>query len=113
MKDEKGKMDSKPSNKTIKQFIKYLQEGDMEKQVLPQKNESFIFFVSFYESISFMPARYQHAALKVLIRYALYGEEPADKTDTRIMQSFVSWKKQIDANQKKRRRKSIEMDEEN
>lgn len=100
----KKKNDSR-MDKKIKEFANELKYNEMEDATIEQnKNESFVFYVSFYESIEFMPKRIQHQALKILIRYALYGEEPDKKTTGRIMQSFVSWRKQIDANQRKRRK---------
>ena len=52
--------------------------------------ESFVCFISFYESIKLMPERLHLRAFRVLMDYAFYREEPPTKTPARIMQSFVS-----------------------
>ena len=59
------------------------------------------YVISFYEAINLMTGRLQNKAYKVLTRYALYGEMPPKGTPTRIMQSFVGWKRLIDASSKK------------
>lgn len=67
--------------------------------------ESFVCFISFYESIKLMPERLHLRAFRVLMDYAFYREEPPTKTPARIMQSFVSWRKQVDVNSQKYDRK--------
>lgn len=97
------------------------QEEDTKKHRRQKPRESFVCFISFYESIKLMPERLHLRAFKVLMNYALYQEEPPKNTPTRIMQSFVSWRKQLDASSQKYDRKvesnwggknSAEMDDE-
>ena len=57
------------------------------------------------ESIKLMPERLHLRAFRVLMDYAFYREEPPTKTPARIMQSFVSWRKQVDVNSQRYDRK--------
>ena len=63
--------------------------------------EGFVFLISYYEAIKLMPQRLQFRALKVLLHYAFFGELPPENTPSRIMQSFVGWKRLLDADAKK------------
>lgn len=62
--------------------------------------EGFVFLISYYEAIKLMPQRLQFRALKVLLHYAFFGELPPENTPSRIMQSFVGWKRLLDADAK-------------
>ena len=63
--------------------------------------EGFVFLISYYEAIKLMPQRLRSRALKVLLLYAFFGELPPENTPSRIMQSFVGWKRLLDADAKK------------
>ena len=63
--------------------------------------EGFVFLISYFEAIEHIPRRLQFRALKVLLDYAFYGELPPENTPSRIMQSFVGWKRLLDADAKK------------
>ena len=86
------------------EFIE-LQEEAPKKRRRQKTRESFVCFISFYESIKLMPERLHLRAFRVLMDYAFYQKEPPTKTPTRIMQSFVSWRKQVDVNSQKYDRK--------
>lgn len=62
--------------------------------------EGFVFLISYFEAIEHIPRRLQFRALKVLLDYAFYGELPPENTPSRIMQSFVGWKRLLDADAK-------------
>ena len=63
--------------------------------------EGFVFLISYFEAIEHIPRRLQFRALKVLLNYAFYGVLPPENTPSRIMQSFVGWKRLLDADTKK------------
>lgn len=63
--------------------------------------EGFVFLISYYEAIKLMPQRLRFRALKVLLHYAFFRELPPENTPSRIMQSFVGWKRLLDADAKK------------
>lgn len=93
------------SEDEINEFLDRQQEDETKKRRRRKPRESFVCFISFYESIELMPERLHLRAYKVLMRYAHYREEPPKGTPSRIMQSFVSWKKQLDACSQKYDRK--------
>ena len=77
------------SEDEMNEFIE--QQREVTKKHRRQKpRESFVCFISFYESIKLMPERLHLRAFRVLMDYAFYREEPPTKTPARIMQSFVS-----------------------
>ena len=83
------KMLSDISEDEMNEFI--AQQKVVTKKHRRQKpRESFVCFISFYESIKLMPERLHLRAFRVLMDYAFYREEPPTKTPARIMQSFVS-----------------------
>lgn len=88
------------SEDELNEFIE-LQEEAPKKRRRQKTRESFVCFISFYESIKLMPERLHLRAFRVLMDYAFYQKEPPTKTPTRIMQSFVSWRKQVDVNSQK------------
>ena len=92
------------SEDELNEFIE-LQEEAPKKRRRQKTRESFVCFISFYESIKLMPERLHLRAFRVLMDYAFYQKEPPTKTPTRIMQSFVSWRKQVDVNSQKYDRK--------
>ncbi len=92
------------SEDELNEFIE-LQEEAPKKRRRQKPRESFVCFISFYESIKLMPERLHLRAFRVLMDYAFYREEPPTKTPARIMQSFVSWRKQVDVNSQKYDRK--------
>lgn len=63
--------------------------------------EGFVFLISYFEAIEHIPRRLQFRALMVLLDYAFYGKLPPENTPSRIMQSFVGWKRLLDADAKK------------
>ena len=79
------------SEDELNEFIE-LQEEAPKKRRRQKTRESFVCFISFYESIKLMPERLHLRAFRVLMDYAFYQKEPPTKTPTRIMQSFVSWR---------------------
>lgn len=92
------------SEDEMNEFIEQ-QEEATKKRRKRKPRESFVCFISFYESILLMPERLHLRAVNVLMRYAYYREEPPKDTPARIMQSFVSWRKQLDACSQKYDRK--------
>ena len=88
-------------NNVTEEELSAIQEEEAAKPRKRKPREGVVFLISFYEAIELMPGRLQHKAYKVLTRYALYGEMPPKGTPTRIMQSFVGWKRLIDASSKK------------
>ena len=78
-------------NNVTEEELSAIQEEEAAKPRKRKPREGFVFLISFYEAIELMPGRLQHKAYKVLTRYALYGD----------MQSFVGWKRLIDASSKK------------
>ena len=92
------------SEDELNEFIE-LQKEAPKKHRRQKPRESFVCFISFYESIKLMPERLHLRAFKVLMDYAFYQKEPPTKTPARIMQSFVSWRKQVDVNSQRYDRK--------
>jgi len=60
---------------------------------------SFVFFESFYEAISSMPAKYRLEIYQAICHYALYGEELEMSAKAKAL--FILMKPNIDASQKK------------
>ena len=61
---------------------------------------SFVYYESFEEAISYYTEKEQFQLYKAINRYALYDEMP--KLDKELMKVFVLIKPQIDANKKRR-----------
>lgn len=61
--------------------------------------DSFIFYKSFYEAISYLDEKDQGEVYKAVIEYALEGKEP--QLEGAAMGMFLSFKPQIDANNKR------------
>lgn len=66
--------------------------------------EGFIFYGTFYEALATMKPRARLHLYDVIMKYALYGEEP---TDLKVEQKriFTIIRPQLDANERKRRNK--------
>lgn len=62
--------------------------------------ESFVFYKSFFDGISALPAEAQAKSYETICKYALFGEEPSPGGLEYVI--FVMAKAQIDANNKKR-----------
>lgn len=60
------------------------------------EKKGFFFYTTAYKAILRMPRNLRHRAFDALIRYGLFGEMPPVNTPNRIMQSFESWKGEID-----------------
>jgi len=58
--------------------------------------DSFIFYLSFYESISALPGEYQLGVFHAICKYAFFGDEAEMDGVTRAI--FTLIKPQIDAN---------------
>ena len=63
--------------------------------------EGFIFYRTFYEALASMKNRARLHLYDVIMRYALYGEEPTDLNGEQ-MRTFILIRPQLDANERKR-----------
>ncbi len=88
------------SEKELQEFCNKQASKSGEHHQRPLR-EGFVFLISYFEAIEYIPRRLQFRALKVLLDYAFYGELPPENTPSRIMQSFVGWKRLLDADAKK------------
>ena len=66
--------------------------------------EGFIFYRTFYEALASMKNRARLHLYDVIMRYALYGEEPTDLNGEQ-MRTFILIRPQLDANERKRQAK--------
>ena len=66
--------------------------------------EGFIFYRAFYEALASMKNRARLHLYDVIMRYALYGEEPTDLNGEQ-MRTFILIRPQLDANERKRQAK--------
>ena len=66
--------------------------------------EGFIFYRTFYEALASMKNRARLHLYDVIMRYALYGEEPTDLNGEQ-MRTFILIRPQLDANERKRQKK--------
>ncbi len=66
--------------------------------------EGFIFYRTFYEALASMKNRARLHLYDVIMRYALYGEEPTDLNGEQ-MRTFILIHPQLDANERKRQAK--------
>ena len=66
--------------------------------------EGFIFYRTFYEALASMKNRARLHLYDVIMRYALYGEEPTDLNGEQ-MRTFILTRPQLDANERKRQAK--------
>ena len=68
------------------------------------EQEGFIFYRTFYEALASMKNRARLHLYDVIMRYALYGEEPTDLNGEQ-MRTFILIRPQLDANERKRQAK--------
>ena len=66
--------------------------------------EGFIFYRTFYEALASMKPMARLHLYDVIMRYALYGEEPTDLNGEQ-MRTFILIRPQLDANERKRQKK--------
>ena len=66
--------------------------------------EGLIFYRSFYEALASMKPMARLHLYDVIMRYALYGEEPTDLNGEQ-MRTFILIRPQLDANERKRQKK--------
>ena len=66
--------------------------------------EGFIFYRSFYEALASMKPMARLHLYDMIMRYALYGEEPTDLNGEQ-MRTFILIRPQLDANERKRQAK--------
>ncbi len=66
--------------------------------------EGFIFYRAFYEALASMKPMARLHLYDVIMRYALYGEEPTDLNGEQ-MRTFILIRPQLDANERKRQKK--------
>ena len=66
--------------------------------------EGFIFYRTFYEALASMKPMARLHLYDVIMRYALYGEEPTDLNGEQ-MRTFILIRPQLDANERKRQAK--------
>ena len=96
-----------PENKTIKKTLVMKNEKTTTKPAFDPEvppREGFIFYRTFYEALASMKNRARLHLYDVIMRYALYGEEPTDLNGEQ-MRTFILIRPQLDANERKRQAK--------
>ena len=94
-------------NKTIKKTLVMKNEKTTTKPAFDPEvppREGFIFYRTFYEALASMKNRARLHLYDVIMRYALYGEEPTDLNGEQ-MRTFILIRPQLDANERKRQAK--------
>ena len=96
-----------PENKPIKKALVMKDEKTTTKPAFDPEvppREGFIFYRTFYEALASMKNRARLHLYDVIMRYALYGEEPTDLNGEQ-MRTFILIRPQLDANERKRQAK--------
>lgn len=81
---------------------KIINKSVFDPEVPPR--EGLIFYRSFYEALASMKPMARLHLYDVIMRYALYGEEPTDLNGEQ-MRTFILIRPQLDANERKRQAK--------
>ena len=81
---------------------KIINKSVFDPEVPPR--EGLIFYRSFYEALASMKPMARLHLYDVIMRYALYGEEPTDLNGEQ-MRTFILIRPQLDANERKRQKK--------
>ena len=94
-------------NKPIKKALVMKDEKTTTKPTFDPEvppREGFIFYRAFYEALASMKPMARLHLYDVIMRYALYGEEPTDLNGEQ-MRTFILIRPQLDANERKRQKK--------